>query len=104
MAFCSSIPKFLPLKRRGRQACLEVLGTLLPGNIIEEPLMMRVKLMGIQVNDLARAFYTDMIGFRIKRDATFGESAWLTLVACIARGCPSRLGARWGHAPMPEIQ
>ena len=45
--------------------------------------MIRVKLMGILVNDQnrARRFYTDALGFRIKYDVPVGEASWLTLVA-----------------------
>lgn len=45
--------------------------------------MIRVKLMSIMVDDQNRArdFYTKVLGFTIKHDISFGEAAWLTLVA-----------------------
>lgn len=45
--------------------------------------MIRVKLTSIMINDQnrARAFYTEKLGFMIKRDIPLGSANWLTLVA-----------------------
>ena len=45
--------------------------------------MIKVKLTSIMVNDQARAraFYVDVLGFRIKHDIDMGGASWLTLVA-----------------------
>jgi catechol 2,3-dioxygenase-like lactoylglutathione lyase family enzyme len=45
---------------------------------------MRIKLTGIFVDDQdkARAFYTDVLGFRLRADAPYSEDArWLTVVS-----------------------
>ncbi len=45
---------------------------------------MRIKLAGIFVDDQerARAFYTDKLGFQLKTDAPYSETArWLTVVS-----------------------
>ena len=44
---------------------------------------MRIRLNSVPVGDQshALAFYTDVLGFRMKRDIPIGEYRWLTVVA-----------------------
>jgi catechol 2,3-dioxygenase-like lactoylglutathione lyase family enzyme len=44
---------------------------------------MRIKLSSIMVEDQARAlaFYTDVLGFRVKHDIPVGEYRWITVVS-----------------------
>lgn len=44
---------------------------------------MKIKLTSIMVEDQARAlaFYTDVLGFRLKHDIPVGEYRWLTVVS-----------------------
>jgi catechol 2,3-dioxygenase-like lactoylglutathione lyase family enzyme len=44
---------------------------------------MRIHLTSVYVDDqrAALAFYTDVLGFRVKQDIPLGEDAWLTVVS-----------------------
>lgn len=44
---------------------------------------MRIQLTSIYVDDQrdALAFYTDVLGFRVRQDVPLGEDAWLTVVS-----------------------
>ena len=44
---------------------------------------MRINLTSVMVNDQAKAlaFYTQKLGFKLKRDVPMGEGRWLTVVA-----------------------
>jgi catechol 2,3-dioxygenase-like lactoylglutathione lyase family enzyme len=44
---------------------------------------MRIAVTEVFVDDQERAwaFYTDVLGFRVKTDATYGDGRWLTVVA-----------------------
>ena len=52
--------------------------------------MLRIRLTSVLVDDQARAlaFYTDLLGFRLKQDMPLGEYRWLTVVQrpCYDRG------------------
>jgi catechol 2,3-dioxygenase-like lactoylglutathione lyase family enzyme len=44
--------------------------------------MIRIKLTSVMVDDQAKAldFYTNVLGFAVKRDISMGEARWLTVV------------------------
>ena len=44
---------------------------------------MQIKLTSVMVNDQAKAlrFYTDVLGFRTKRDFPVGEYRWITVIS-----------------------
>ena len=44
---------------------------------------MRIKLSSVMVDDQAKAlaFYTDVLGFRLKQDVPMGGARWLTVVS-----------------------
>jgi predicted enzyme related to lactoylglutathione lyase len=44
---------------------------------------MRIKLTSVMVEDQARAlaFYTDVLGFRVKQDVPVGEYRWITVTS-----------------------
>ena len=44
--------------------------------------MIRIKLTSVMVDDQAKAFdfYTNVLGFVVKRDIPMGEARWLTVV------------------------
>jgi catechol 2,3-dioxygenase-like lactoylglutathione lyase family enzyme len=68
--------------------------------------MIRVKLMSILVDDQSRArrFYTDVLGFSIKRDVPIGDAAWLTLVAPDDAGGVELLLEPTGHPAAVALQ
>jgi catechol 2,3-dioxygenase-like lactoylglutathione lyase family enzyme len=45
--------------------------------------MISIKLTSVMVDDQAKAldFYTNVLGFAVKRDIPMGEARWLTVVA-----------------------
>ena len=68
--------------------------------------MIRVKLMGIRVNDQnrARRVYTDVLGFGIKHDVPVAGAAWLTLVAPDDAGGVELLLEPTGHPAAVALQ
>ncbi|WP_269451880.1 VOC family protein [Tessaracoccus coleopterorum] len=52
---------------------------------------MKISMMSVFVDDqhAARAFYTDILGFRIRHDIPLGDDFWLTVVSPRSPAAPN---------------